>query len=477
MGCNVKKFQSSLESILRGYDYILEPIKISKFLEQEYEKKGKGKKISKDPFKRKKELIKMGDCLRKEKGPDYLGKIAISNIFSLRDDKSNKKNQKTAFLINGFKHFKEIETVRSLYGHCFFLIGLYSDIPERLHFLIKGEGMTEEDAEKLLELEQNNINKYGQKVSDSFYKSDVFIPVDSETKRDGELSRFIDLIFGHPYHTPKRDEYAMFHAYAASLRSADLSRQVGAVIVTSEGEIVAQGANDVPKFNGGQYWSDDYYTGIDKRDYVRGFDSNKKKRGDILNDVIERISSNKDLKEIVNSKKNEQFKEIIRKEFDNSEIKNITEYGRAVHAEMAALLSMSRLGIQSKGLSLFTTTYPCHNCAKHIISAGIRRVVYVEPYPKSVAKDLHDDSISDNKNEKNKLFFEPFIGVGPRRFFDLFSLTLSSGDEILRSDESGRTIDFNAQKKSVQPRIRLSINSIIDQEYLVSESLFVNKKE
>ncbi len=83
-----------------------------------------------------------------------------------------------------------------------------------------------------------------------------------------ELSRFIDLIFGHPYHTPSRDEYAMFQAYAASLRSADLSRQVGSVITTSEGDIISQGANDVPKFGGGQYWSDDSGQNGDQRDYI-----------------------------------------------------------------------------------------------------------------------------------------------------------------------------------------------------------------
>ena len=311
-------------------------------------------------------------------------------------------------------------------------------------------------------------------MSDSFHKSDVFIPIDNKTRLDRELSRFIDLIFGHPYHTPNKDEYAMFHAYAASLRSADLSRQVGAVIVTSEGEIVAQGANDAPKFGGGQYWSDDYLTGMDQRDYARGYDSNKKRREEIVEEIIKGVSSDSELKEIAGNKIKE-VKDIIKREIDDSEFKGITEYGRAVHAEMAALLLMNRLGIQSKGLSLFTTTYPCHNCAKHIISAGIKRVVYVEPYPKSLAKKLHDDAISEDKNEKNKLHFEPFTGVGPRRFFDLFSLTLSSGDEILRSD-NGRVIDFNFGRKSALPRIRLNLGSIIEQEHLLSRKLFPTKE-
>lgn len=58
-----------------------------------------------------------------------------------------------------------------------------------------------------------------------------------------------------------------------------------------------------------------------------------------------------------------------------SKIKKITEYGRVVHAEMDALLSCSRSNISTQGATLFVTTFPCHNCAKHIISAGIEKVV------------------------------------------------------------------------------------------------------
>ena len=43
--------------------------------------------------------------------------------------------------------------------------------------------------------------------------------------------------------------------------------------------------------------------------------------------------------------------------------------------------------------TLFATTFPCHHCARHIVAAGIRRVVYVAPYAKSRAVDLHDDAI------------------------------------------------------------------------------------
>ena len=69
-----------------------------------------------------------------------------------------------------------------------------------------------------------------------------------------ELERFFDLVFSDPYITPTREEHAMFLGYAASLRSAQLGRQVGATITSKDGDVLAVGTNDVPKPGGGLYW-------------------------------------------------------------------------------------------------------------------------------------------------------------------------------------------------------------------------------
>jgi cytidine deaminase len=63
-------------------------------------------------------------------------------------------------------------------------------------------------------------------------------------------------------------------------------------------------------------------------------------------------------------------------------------------------------------------------------------VVYIEPYQKSKAAEFHSDSIALGFDaDSTKVVFEPFVGVGPRRFFDLFSLTLGSGAKLVRKDE------------------------------------------
>ena len=146
-----------------------------------------------------------------------------------------------------------------------------------------------------------------------------------------------------------------------------------------------------------------------------------------------------------------------------SPIYDLTEYGRAVHAEMEALLSCTRNGVSPRGGTLYSTTFPCHNCAKHIVASGIRRVVYVEPYPKSRAKELHPDSICVDEPEAGKVCFEPFVGVSARRYFDLFSMALSSGYRMKRK-EGGKIIPW--ERSTARPRVGPSALSYIQREQL-----------
>ncbi|MGV8002330.1 dCMP deaminase family protein [Photorhabdus temperata subsp. temperata] len=253
--------------------------------------------------------------------------------------------------------------------------------------------------------------------------------------------------------TPTFDEYAMFMAFSASLRSGDLSRQVGAVL-TKEKNIISTGANDVPQFGGGLYWPD--YVGDiiedakNGRDYKIGEDSNAKEKRLIIEDI---------LKDIVNEKKGE-FKEYLLR----SKIKDITEYGRVVHAEMEAILSCARSNVSTYDGILYCTTFPCHNCAKHIVASGIKRVVYIEPYPKSKAFDFHPDSIStpEEKISGNKVIFEPFVGVGPRCFFNLFSINLGVGYKITRKDQEGKVVKWH--RRDGKLRMQMLTLSYIERE-------------
>jgi deoxycytidylate deaminase len=305
------------------------------------------------------------------------------------------------------------------------VFGIYSS-PERRRSLLmkKLSPVTEESVNEIIERDEEykappGERNFGQQTRKTFHLSDFFLEDDgNEDHLRNQIDRVIDLIFGCPFLTPTFEEFAMFQAFSASLRSADLSRQVGAV-VAKDGDIISSGANDCPKFGGGLYWPvrDETTWEISDiqggRDYTLKKDTNAMKKSAIISEVIDGAG--------LQGEASEALREILT---ENSLIGDLTEFGRMVHAEMDALLSCSRRGMSCKGATLYVTTFPCHNCAKHIIAAGIEEVVYVEPYPKSKALEFHPDAITVSQSEDGKVKLRPFIGVGPRRFFDLFSMDI-----------------------------------------------------
>ena len=83
----------------------------------------------------------------------------------------------------------------------------------------QGDGALERD-------EEETENPLGQQVKKTFWRGDAYV---ATTDQMGDaITRVIHLWFGHPFHTPTRDEYMMFCARAASYRSASMGRQVGA---------------------------------------------------------------------------------------------------------------------------------------------------------------------------------------------------------------------------------------------------------
>jgi deoxycytidylate deaminase len=149
---------------------------------------------------------------------------------------------------------------------------------------VERKGVEIERAKNIIEKDQREQeDEYGQRTRDTFHRADVFI------EGPNELKRFLDLIFGEPFTTPNRDEYAMFMAASVSLRSAQYGRQVGAAITDELGEILAVGCNDVPKAGGGLYWPKDNDA---CRDHERASptDSNDEAKLEIEKEVLSRFS-------------------------------------------------------------------------------------------------------------------------------------------------------------------------------------------
>ena len=395
-------------------------------------------------FERIVHFIERGNHARRSSGDNSILALGVcAEIFRdrERDEQGNvKPRRRIAYIIRSLKHPDEVKRLRRVYPNGFYLVGVYSSKESRRDYLVKELGMQSPQAEELIRRDEDEVEGHGQHTRDTFHLADFFIHLgDQATSWKNSLWRVLDLVFANPYITPNFDEYAMFMAFSSALRSADLSRQVGAVIAR-DNEILATGANDCPKPGGGQYWplyddrTHEYVDAECGRDYRRGEDSNKKEQHKIIDEILSRLDKDVDKSKVEIA--------LLR-----SRIGDLTEYGRAVHAEMEALLFCARNAMDARGATLYATTFPCHNCAKHIIAAGISRVVYVEPYPKSKAMELHNDAIAPTGDSSSHLItFEPFVGVGPRKFFDLFSMRLSTGFELTRKGEDGRVLNWQRNK-------------------------------
>lgn len=64
----------------------------------------------------------------------------------------------------------------------------------------------------------------------------------------------------------------------------------------------------------------------------------------------------------------------------------------AVHAEQNAIIQAAKLGIAIEGATLYCTHQPCVMCAKMIVNAGIRRVVYEQGYPDEFSMEILDEA-------------------------------------------------------------------------------------
>lgn len=415
-----------------------------------------------------------GNRLRRESGDNsFLALCASAKINEIRTNNFGGIGnlgplKRNCFIIQSLKHPEEVQRLKNIYSSAFFLLGIHSQDERRLKHLTENLQMDSDDAKIIMEKDYNEKEGHGQHTSDTFHLSDFFISYDENKDRlERSIWRILDLIFGSPSMTPTFDEYAMFMAFSASVRSADLSRQVGAVIARKK-NILSTGANDVPSPQGGLYWSyfdpdsNDVIDVDEGRDYKRGIDSNSQEKNKMIDQIIIEIENSG----LVNNETLKEIAPIIK----YSGIKDITEYGRVVHAEMDAILSCARNGTEIQDATLYCTTFPCHNCAKHIVASGIKRVVFVQPYSKSKALEFHNDSISFSEKANSRgeklVKFEPFIGVGPRNFLNLFSMDLGIGYPLRRKKKDGTTQDW--ERADSRLRMQLLPCSYIERETLAS---------
>ncbi len=455
IGCGISSVIEEAVELLkaRGYEDVVR-IKLSKFLEEAISdgtialddaiKNG----VSSSRFKRYRELQAAGKELRKKStNRAILAEYAVQKIVvdrTARDEKTGTEQKvvvpkRIAYLIDQVKRPEEVALLRAVYRNLFYVIGVTRIAEKRVSELYR-EGVKTEEIPQLMEIDRFEDKKDGQQLDKTLHLADYFIRNDAVTVEEqrSKINRVLALMHGDQSITPTDAEQGMYAAYAAGLRSACLSRQVGAAIVSSSGEILSTGCNDVPKAGGGLYSAASGKNDmrcVHHPEQMCFNDLHKLRLREEISDEVEKylgtlVRGGKDGAIRLDGDEKEQLSKLI---YEKTRLGSLIEFSRSVHAEMDAIVSLARMGGGVLGSTLYTTTFPCHSCARHIVAAGVDRVIYIEPYEKSMAKDLHDDSIAfeveDGVGAGTKVKFLHFEGVSPRQFQGFFRATGRKGDD------------------------------------------------
>ncbi len=455
-------------TLVDEYGYEVDHITVSHIIERNKNLVSSTEATKETEDKRVRGLQEIGDKLREKFSAAYLAEKCVESIATNRiKEKGYKQTEegiriplprRRAHIIDSLKNPAELNLLRDVYGDVFWLVGVFAPEEVRKKRLID-KGVPKENLDVLIAHDEYESERYGQKVRDTIEEADFFVRNDGENDEQlaKTVGRFLDVLFNIAVHTPTVDEMAMNSAISAASRSGCLSRQVGAAIYSQNGELVGLGWNDAPRFMGGLYTSENGEN--DHRCFKWGQREchNEKKKKKLYESIVKLLQAEAALNKDVSA-------DSIEKYLATTDIRNLIEYCRSVHAEMEALLSVARTGRDGlKNATMYVTTFPCHNCARHIVASGISKVIYIEPYPKSLALELHSDTISTDERDLGKrVVCLQYQGFAPKRIDRFF------GHGIERKSD-GKA--FNRTKKDAKPVFPPALDAFATRELLIVNSL------
>ena len=406
------------------------------------------------------DLQNIGNEERSEKG---LSAVVETCIERVKEDAGVKRfglDEDTVILIDGIKNEGEVRYLRFFAN--FWLISVQAERETRENRSVGPEPdkkfKTTQEFDEADARDQLEEPLYGQQVRKCNYLADIILhnaedfPPASEYQRD----RYFDEIvkdYINPMRTvrkgeriperpPSVREALMTMAYCASKRSSCLKRNVGAVIarvreLKLKGEelrarrtdahvqfqVISAGCNEVPPYSEACVFE------FDKcyRDYLRETKAAEYKNcpacGEEIPQKIQCPRCGKDnaptrghclacQADMLSYYECSRCGSKVFDEFMQGSGKFLDQC-RALHAEENAIIGMSTVNSAGEGdLFIYTTTFPCKLCANKIVQAGIKHVVYAEPYTQEDAKKVLDAADVD---------VQKFEGVKSTAYFRLYS--------------------------------------------------------
>ena len=370
-------------------------IKLSEFIRQEWREEGTPTRA---------DLQRLGDDLRRRKGPGILADLAIGQI--------EKLDTKSYVVIDGIRNTSEVARLRDRFGYAFTLIGILSDNNARwgrISTAYTDQGLNQRHFLEDDDRDKDEEVEWGQQVELCMDSADVLIDNSSEVllpKFQEKVLQYTDLVSGKNPRPATPGEILMNMAYSSSHSSKCLKRHVGAVLVDAGRAVVGVGYNENPLGTNPCVEEPQYNFGC-YRDIVRNNHFTLlSQRGARCPVCGEGFGGVKGPPWRCSACQKKGKKTNLETFFFPDRAMN---WCTAVHAEVWALLSA---GDRARGGTLYCTTFPCFQCAEKLIQSRIKEVWYTEAYP---------DAAGQERFRLARVKIQQFEGVRSSSFDRIFS--------------------------------------------------------
>lgn len=357
------------------------------------------------------DLQKLGDDLREQFGASFLIDEALKQFWK----RSEGDNEPAKIVIDGIRNVQEINKLQNIYGYRFVLLAVLASFEDRWERIgssaYRDIGL---DRSNFIADDQRDSNEdvpFGQQVELCMDRADILLDNSAEVTLQAfhdKLLEYVDLASGDVVRSAHQREILMNIAYSASSSSKCIKRHVGAVVVDPSGQVVGVGYNENP-IGTKPCVEEPEYENKCYRDIVRNTHfENLSKLGALCHKCGEAITA------IVgppwrcqNCERSGEKNNLEKLFFPDRALNWCT----AVHAEVWAILAA---GERCRSGTLYTTAFPCFQCAEKIIQVGIKRVLFTESYP---------DAYSKRRLEMAGIDLIQFEGVRSSSFERIFSKT------------------------------------------------------